>query len=307
MTISRTLYNRCKKLIESHEKGLELEYDEINKEIHKLSRLGKIDIVRRTNRTRQKINYQLHEGEAVKLQAFIKSKLNLDVLNDPYPSGDRVENTAINNNEKVGANASQDLILVNNAASLLQLNQESCSLFSSVHTAGVELRHNMISSIEHDAIIICENLTPMYYLHQLKHNPAFKQALVVYRGDSQNGKRADEVKEFINKYKATIPIYYFGDFDPEGFNIAKNFQVNGIMLPDITQFSTLSDKKLKQLSGKDKFFPQVKRLNQGQNYLSVSRFPQAWHAHIHFMNQHQLGWQQEHLLGANSDWILYKS
>ncbi len=303
MLISRTLYNRSKKLIESNKKGIDLEYDDINKEIHKLFRLGKIDIVRRTNRTRQKINYKLYEGDADKLQTLIQSTLNVNVLNDPYPRGDRVENTAINNNEKAGANASQDILLLNNAAGKLKLNHEVSTLFNSIHTAGLELRHSMITSIEHDAIIICENFTPMYYLHQLKHSPIFEHALVIYRGDSQNGKRADEVKHFIDKHKSNLPLYYFGDFDPEGFSIAKSFQVDGIILPDIALFSALAKTDLQKCAGKDKFFPQ---LAHGQSYLNRSAYSQAWHTHINLMNQHQLGWQQEHLLSAEVDWLLYK-
>lgn len=305
MTISKTLYDRCKKLIETKEQSLIA--DDITAEIKALTGLGHPEVILKTNRTKQKINFKLHPGDADKLQAFIKAETRgLDVLKDPYTRGDRLKNSDISNDEKIGANASQDIILFNNADGKLKLNQQVSNLFTSIHAAGVELRHNMISSIEHDAIIICENFTPMYYLHQLKHNLVFKQALVVYRGDSQNGKRADEVKEFISKYKSHMPIYYFGDFDPEGFNIAKSFQVNGIILPDITQFSTLADKNLKQLSGKNKFFPQVNRLNQGQSYLNESNYSQAWHAHIHFMNKHQLGWQQEHLLNADIDWVLYK-
>lgn len=301
MTISRTLYNRCKKLIESSEQGLK--YDDINAEIRALSALGHKIVIPAAKRTKQKIHFTLRLGEADKLQAFIKAEIGLDVLTEPYSKGDRVENAAINNNEKIGANASQDIVLLNNAAGQLKLNQETSTLFNSIHTAGIELRHSMITSIEHDAIIICENFTPMYYLHQLKHNPLFEHALIVYRGDSQNGKRADEVKRFIDKHKSNLPRYYFGDFDPEGFSIAKSFQVDGIILPEIGQFSVLSNQDLQRYAGKDKYFPQ---LSQGQPYLNSSAYPQAWHAHINFMNQHQLGWQQEHLLGANLDWQLYK-
>ncbi|EDM65285.1 hypothetical protein PE36_07916 [Moritella sp. PE36] len=301
MTISRTLYNRCKKLIESNEQGLK--YDEINAEIRALSGLGHKQVIPASKRTKQKIYFKLRAGEEEELQAFIKAEIGLDVLTDPYCNGDRIANAARHNDEKVGANASQDIILVNNAAGQLKLNQEVSSLFRSIYAAGLELRHNMINSIEHDAIIICENFTPMYYLHQLKNNPVFEHALVVYRGDSQNGKRADEVKRFIDNYKSKLPIYYFGDFDPEGFNIAKSFQADGIILPNIDLFSTLTKVELKKLAGKDKFFPQ---LAQGQTYLNVSACPQGWHAHINFMNKFQLGWQQEHLLGADVDWSLYK-
>jgi len=301
MTVSRTLYNRCKKLIESSEQGLK--YDDINAEIRALSGLGHKIVVPAAKRTKQKIHFTLRLGEAEKLQAFIKAEIGLDVLTDPYSKGDRVVNAAKHNNEKIGTNASQDIVLLNNAAGTLKLNQEVSTLFNSIHTAGIELRHSMISTIEHDSIIICENFTPMYYLQQLKNNPAFEHALVIYRGDNQNGKRADEVKRFIDKHKSKLPLYYFGDFDPEGFSIAKTFQVDGIILPDISQFSVLTNLALQKYAGKDKFFPQ---LSQGQSHLNRLAYPQAWHAHINLMNQHQLGWQQEHLLGANLDWQLYK-
>lgn len=299
MDISRTLYNKCCELVREPAR-IQIS-NTLTNEIKALSGLGYETLIPRTRRSSPlKKRFQLAGSEAESLQTFILSETGLDIFTDEYPTGDRVENPTQNNNEKYAANASQDIILLHNAANILKLNQETITLFNSIASAGIELRHNQINSIEHDAIIICENFTPMYYLSQLKDNPIFANALVIYRGDSQEGKRADQVKQFINSFSKSLPIYYFGDFDPEGLNIAKSFNVDGILLPELATFSVLDAKKLKQLAGKDKYFPQLK----GRTHVNPALYPQAWHAHITFMSKHQLGWQQEHLLKAHVDWML---
>jgi hypothetical protein len=301
MDISRKLYDKCRELVCEPSK-IQIS-NALTDEIKVLSGRGYRTLIPRTRRGAPlKWRFQLEAGEAQSLQTFILSETGLDIFIDDYPTGDRVENPAQNNNEKYAANASQDIILLNNAANIVKLNQETITLFNSVASAGIELRHNQITSIEHDAIIICENFTPMYYLSQLKHNPIFANALVIYRGDSQTGKRADQVKQFINRFSERLPIYYFGDFDPEGLNIAKSFNVDGILLPELATFSALHAKKLQQLAGEDKYFPQLK----GRTHVEPALYPQAWHTHITFMSKHQLGWQQEHLLNAQVGWELYQ-
>ena len=303
MDINKPLYDACCKLVRFPDK-IRLKSPTTDL-INELFGVGYYEPQKRKRSgSKPKKHFLLRPDEDKKLQQLIKDQRYGDIFEDEYEVGDRVQESDRKNKEKAIANASQDLVLLNSATNLLKLNQELITLFQSISCAGMELRHNEIKSIEHDALIICENFTPMYYLSNLKDSPIFTNALVLYRGDSQKGKRADQVNLFIETFRGSLPIYYYGDFDPKGFSIAKSFQVDGIILPDISQFSVLTNLDLKKCAGKDKFFPQ---LSQGQSYLNRLTYPQTWHAHINLMNQHQLGWQQEHLLGADVDWLLYES
>lgn len=302
MDINKSLYDACCKLVRYPDKiRLESSTTDLIKELFGVGYYQPQK--RKRSGSKPKKHFLLSPQEDKKLQQLILDQRYGDIFKDEYEVGDRFQEAFRKNEEKAIANASQDIVLLNSATSLLKLNQELITLFQSISCAGMELRHNEIKSIEHDALIICENFTPMYYLSNLKGNPIFTNALVLYRGDFQKGKRADQVNLFIETCRSLLPIYYYGDFDPKGFSIAKSFQVDGIILPDISQFSALTNQDFQKYAGKDKFF---KQLNQGQTYLNNAAYPQAWHAHINLMNQHQLGWQQEHLLGANLDWRLYK-
>jgi len=302
MDINKTLYDACCKLVQfpdkvrTESKTTELIIDLFGVGYHKPQE-------RKRSGSKPKRHFILRTGEDKKLQRLIKDERYGDIFKDEYEVGDRVQESFRKNKEKAIANASQDIVLLNSATSQLKLNQELITLFQSISCAGMELRHKEIKSIEHDALIICENFTPMYYLSKLKKNPVFTNALVLYRGDFQKGKRADQANLFIDACRSSLPVYYYGDMDPEGFSIAKSFNVDGILLPNIATLSALDEDQLKNLSGEDKYFPQ---LTKGQHSVGASKYPRAWHAHINLMNQHQLGWQQEHLLGANIDWRLYK-
>ncbi len=304
MDISRNLYNKCKELIREPDKIQKCSYPPTG-EIKTLFewKWGNITRIPNTrSSTRLKWRFQLDAEKAELLNQLILKKSGFNILNgDEYSTGDRVENRPNNANEKTGSNASQDVILLNNAAGVIKLNQEICSLFNSINCAGLEVRHEMIKSIEHDALIICENFPPMYYLHQLNNNPFFSNALVIYRGDSQNGKRADEVCKFITYWSKSLPVSYFGALDPAGLRIAKDdFKVDGIILPSLADLTSLGENQLKDLATPDKYFPHL----NGHTHVNPLLYPQPWRAHITLMNQHQLGWQQEPLLKEKIEWIL---
>ncbi|MDX2319746.1 MAG: DUF2220 family protein [Moritella sp.] len=301
MDINKPLYNACCKLVRYPNKIREK--SPTTDLINELFGVGYYELQKRKRSgARLKKHFCLRLGEDKKLQQLIKEQRYGDIFKDEYEIGDRVQEGFRKNKEKAIANASQDIVLVNSSTGLLKLNQELITLFQTISCAGMEIRHNEVKTIEHDVLIICENFTPMYYLSKLKKNPIFNNALVLYRGEFQEGKRADQVNLFIETCRASLPIYYYGDMDPKGFSIAKSFNVDGILLPNIETLSELNKDQLKNLSGEDKYFP---HLTKGQHSVSTAVYPQAWHEHIHFMNNVQLGLQQEHLLGADIDWLLY--
>ena len=302
MTISRTLYNKLCQLFREPKK---VQFNNrLTKEIKEVTGFGHVIRIPPKRRGSQaKYHFVIKSDELEVLRQYILTLTELDIAKDEYIIGDRKENTKYNNDEKCGANASQDVILLNNSAGEFKLNGEIRFLFDSMVCSGIGIRHNTIQSIEHNAIIICENFTPMYYLSELKDNPIFTNALVVYRGDSQHGQRADQVTRFIQRFRGQLPLYYFGDLDPKGLNIAQDdFAVDGIILPCINALSALDALQIKSLAGKNKYFNQLKN---GNSHVNVHNYPASWRQHIELINRYQVGLQQEHLLNKSINWQLY--
>jgi len=251
-------------------------------------------LAKSTRNAKTKYQFMLGSDDKQKLQSLITEQFGLDVTQDHYQDrvNDRIQNSQLEQDEKRGVNASSDVILVNNPARNIQLNNEIIVLPKTIDCAGLEIRHNMISSIQHTAIVICENYAPMYYLTAFNNTDNLKDALIIYRGDNQTGKKAEEVSQFVNHWRGKLPIYYFGDFDPAGFNIALNsFAVDGYFLPAITSLAQYDPATLKHIGSSDKYDNQDK-----QTPIRCSINNQPLHAHINFMNHMRLGFQQEALL-----------
>lgn len=260
--------------------------------------IGHYQALAKTSRNaKTKYQFVLNDTEQLRLKALVYEVFGLDIYQDDYQArvNDRVQNSQLEQDEKHGTNATSDVILVNNPTGNIQLNNEIIRLAKTIDCAGLEIRHNMVDSIEHTAIVICENYAPMYYLAAFSNNDDLKDALIIYRGDHQSGKKAEEVSKFINHWRSKLPIYYLGDFDPAGFNIAlHSFAVEGCFLPELAALAQYSPAKLKDLGSSEKYDNQDK-----QTPIRCSMNNQPLHAHINFMNQTRLGFQQEALISAD--------
>jgi hypothetical protein len=107
---------------------------------------------------------------------------------------------------------------------------------------GLDINAVLEEEIGHDALLIIENLQTFDDIHSvdsdlmgdlLAHEP-----LVIYRGDTQGGARADAVHALI---KGTdLPVFAFVDFDPAGLVIASGLpRLNMVLAPSLKELAEI--------------------------------------------------------------------
>lgn len=87
---------------------------------------------------------------------------------------------------------------------------------------GLDLAAVLGQEIGHDALLVIENLQTFDDIHSVGMDvmdslPA-RDPLVIYRGDTQGGARADTIHALIES--TILPVYAFVDYDPAGLVIA---------------------------------------------------------------------------------------
>lgn len=122
---------------------------------------------------------------------------------------------------------------------------------------GLDLNAVLGREIGHDALLIIENLQTFDDIHtvdsEVMGNLSVRDPLVVYRGDTQGGARADAVHALISG--TGLPVIAFVDFDPAGLVIASGLprldMVLAPPLPDlakIIQASGIAKRYLEQVA-----------------------------------------------------------
>lgn len=293
MILNEKIYNILCRLVQNPE--LIQEENETTKYISKNFELGTYILLPKKRRnSKPKFQFKLRPDEQEKLVAIILLETGFDIRKDKYikQNLDRIKNTDVHNDEKLGSDATNDIVLLNVPDKKIRLNNEITSLFTRISSAGIELRHQQIETVEHECIVICENFAPMYYLENYFINTEMRSALFIYRGDSQINKNAKHVNEFIDRFRNEMPIFYFGDFDPSGLRIGiEIFKCGGILLPQIHKLKDYINANGPSLGRTDKYDKQIKHhpISCSSNNLSL-------HEHINFMRECRLGFQQEALI-----------
>lgn len=107
---------------------------------------------------------------------------------------------------------------------------------------GLDINALLGDEIGHDALLIIENLQTFDDIHTvdpavmgdlLAHDP-----LVIYRGDTQGGARADAVHTLIRD--TDLPVFAFVDFDPAGLLIASGLpRLDKVLTPPLPNLTTI--------------------------------------------------------------------
>lgn len=99
-----------------------------------------------------------------------------------------------------------------------------------------DLESVLQSKINHDGLLIIENLQTFDDIFSVDacvmDQLILKNPLIVYRGDTQEGARADAVNQLIQK--TSLPVVAFFDFDPSGLIMASRLpRLNQMLAPPI--------------------------------------------------------------------------
>jgi len=107
---------------------------------------------------------------------------------------------------------------------------------------GLDLAAVLGQEIGHDALLVIENLQTFDDIHSVGMDvmdslPA-RDPLVIYRGDTQGGARADTIHALIES--TILPVYAFVDYDPAGLVIAAGFpRLEKVLAPSLQDLGTL--------------------------------------------------------------------
>ena len=156
------------------------------------------------------------------LRSQIKHEINIDpFITDQLPDS-RLELAKFHDNEKLAKNpVSQDHILINCPTGSLQLNNQNIQLHPDIiPNVGFMPIASSISQINHNAIVVVENLAIMQLCNQLALPPLCKNALWVYRGDNKSGAKAEACYDLLTRFGQDKEVIVFSDMDPKGLEIA---------------------------------------------------------------------------------------
>ncbi|MBE0437913.1 MAG: hypothetical protein IBX56_19200 [Methylomicrobium sp.] len=170
----------------------------------------------------------LHNGKLVftaqdklELRRRVAEETGFDPLRERLPD-DRLTVAKHHANEKLaGKPVSEDYLLLNSPDGFVRINDKQIMLYpESITAAGLFCLNSGIATVEHDVLVVVENLAIMSLCASLELPPLARRALWVYRGDSKTGSKTNACRAFVDRFGANKTVVVFSDMDPKGLEIA---------------------------------------------------------------------------------------
>jgi len=157
-----------------------------------------------------------------RLRQRVKDEMGLDPFITEQLPADRLEIAKFHPNEKLAAKpAGHDHLLLNSADGVLRINGVQIPLHpQSIASAGLLCLNASMRTVEHQTIVVVENLAIMSLCHNWQLPLPDNHALWVYRGDYKSGAKAQACRDFIKRFGADKTVIVFSDMDPKGLEIA---------------------------------------------------------------------------------------
>lgn len=250
--------------------------------------------------------FVLQNSEKARLIDIIKNKWHIDATTyDPSQFKDlyRHEVLSMTQNEKL-----TDRIVRHDRIALkalpgyqVKINQQSYELENGVN---LDYDVNDIHVVNHDVILVIENLESFYLTHELKIDMRFFTSrswnpLVVYRGDISHNAR--NVLMLIEK--TGLPVLVMSDFDPCGLVIAQSMKgAIGYIAPAIDDIEAMLLDPEKSKASRDKFFKQFTGVLSSLDKSSYPCIYELWS----LMKRFELGMAQELWVELKKNLIIYE-
>ena len=237
------------------------------------------------------------EQDKDNLIEHVKDELQVHLFRQSYPDkNSRTKNAENSRNEKINAlKVSENFVLVNSLNSLC-INQQKTDI-SLLGGLGHFIYAPDIKTVEHQQIILVENLEVMANLSLLNIPDQLKDALWLYRGDKEKHKQTGTAGELYKRFQKTNTLICFSDFDPTGLAIA--------LTCGATQWLTLSsstDIHIKLSGAEYEWFNQQK----DKTFLNNSaKLTDQLSELFDVMNHNQKTLKQEHMLAHSLELALY--
>ncbi len=271
--------------------------------IHPFSKTGSavIDRYQCGRRQGNKLFFTAEDKRSIRSQ--VKQEINIDPFEVSQLPKNRVDVARLHNNEKLANNpVSQDHLLVNCPAGIIQLNNRQIQLHSDIiPSVGFMPIASSINQINHDVIVVVENLAIMQLYSQLILPDICQKALWIYRGDHKSGAKTDTCYQFISRFGQDKTVIVFSDMDPKGLEIALTMpQADYWLGPESNLWASCLASKFASRSGYDAQNSSVHYLLNRKESLS-----QPINELVLQIQVDQSSYRQEHMVAHHLSLVLF--
>ncbi len=212
-TVSKTDLNRLKNAVNGNQK--KFKYSGIFKFINEEFSIGTVankDIL-------------LSPLDKLNINKIFLKYTNIDLKKD-IPD-DRLGMSSLNPNEKLAKKSPRDEhISLRSFSGTLYINEQIINI---LENSFLTINQRDIESVEHDYIIVVENLVAFENFYDLELDKKLNNPLIIYRGD---GKSLKATKDFIKRICEKVIV--FADIDPSGFVLAFSYNPCAIVYPNVS-------------------------------------------------------------------------
>ncbi|MGR8929882.1 MAG: DUF7281 domain-containing protein [Gammaproteobacteria bacterium] len=240
-----------------------------------------------------------------RLRQRVLAEVGLDPFSTEQLPESRLEMARHHPNEKLAAHpASEDQLLLNSPDGVIRVNGIEIQLHpESITSAGFLCLNSSIETIQHQTIIVVENLAIMPLSHNWRIPCIDRQALWVYRGDYKSGAKAHACRAFVERFAADKTIVVFSDMDPKGLEIALTMPNADYWLgPKEAGWRTCLRS---QLANREGFDLQNAALSYLQRLSDEEKLSSSFNELLRCFNEERSSYRQEHMYNQRIELALF--
>ncbi|MGY6277168.1 DUF7281 domain-containing protein [Methylomonas sp. MgM2] len=234
---------------------------------------------------------------------YLRRQVLKEVGLDPFsveklPEG-RLRMAEYHADEKLASKpAGDDHLLLNGADGIIRVNGEEIALHPhGLSSAGLLCMNSGIRSVEHQTIVVVENLAIMPLCCAWRIPCVDPRALWVYRGDYKSGATAGACREFVRRFGSDKTVIVFSDMDPKGLEIALTLPLASFWLgPSKNEWEHLLNGPYANKAGFD-------TQSQAMNYLlglsDSNGLSEPFKQLVFTLQNHRNSLRQEHMFSHN--------
>jgi hypothetical protein len=218
---------------------------------------------------------------------------------------DRMDIAKHHDNEKLARLApSHDHIIVNSPDGTLQLNKQRIYLHTEqIPSAGMMCLGSSINQIDHESIVVVENLPIMQLCNSFTLPPLCQKALWVYRGDHKSGAKAKACYDLLKRFGQDKKVIVFSDMDPKGLEIALTLPYASYWLgPETKAWTGCLQSRHASLSGYD---VQTRAMKYLLNKSDAGSLSKPINDLVLQMRTEHSSYRQEHMFAHNIPLALF--
>lgn len=230
-----------------------------------------------------------------RLRQRAKDEMGLDPFVIEQLPADRLAMAQCHANEKLATKTmGGDPLLLNSADGIIRVNNQQIRLQpESLSAAGLLCLNSSIRSVEHQTIVVVENLAIMPLCHTWRIACVEPQALWVYRGDYKSGAQANTCRDFVERLGTEKTVIVFSDMDPKGLEIA-------LTMPHVDYWLGPEQKSWRThlcsgLANREGFDLQSGALAYLERLSGEQRQPEAINELLLCMKEERSSYRQEHM------------